>query len=212
MRFREIDFHEEEVWNVITHAIGAFLSFIGLFFLIYGASDKSELDMVCAVVFGLSMLMLYTASTIYHAVSDKRKKLIYQKFDHLCIYILIAGTYTPVALLGLKGAWGMGIFISIWIMAAIGFLFKFSPLRESERLSLVLYAAMGWLIIIAIKPLIENLSAEALTYMGVGGLFYTVGIYFFANEKIPYNHLIWHLFVMAGSAFHYFGILRFILN
>lgn len=213
MPFKSIDYREEEFWNVLTHGLGTILSLVGLFVLIYFASQSgSPMDLICAVVFGLSMVLLYLASTIYHAVSNKKRKLIFQKLDHLCIYILIAGTYTPIALLGLKGAWGWSIFGSIWGMAALGFIFKFSPLRKSEKLSLILYAAMGWLIIIAIKPLVENLSSEALLYMGLGGLFYTVGIYFYAQNKIPYNHAIWHLFVLAGSAFHFFGILLYVLN
>lgn len=213
MPFKTIDFRNEEFWNVLTHGAGAVLSFIGLFVLIDKASlGSSKMEMICAVIFGLSMFILYSASTIYHAVSNEKRKHIFQKLDHLCIYILIAGTYTPIALLGLKGAWGWSIFWSIWGMAALGFVFKFSPLRKSEKLSLILYAAMGWLIIIAIKPLITNLSSDALLYMGLGGLFYTIGIYFYANEKIPYNHAIWHLFVLAGSAFHYFGILFYVLD
>lgn len=213
MPFKNINYRNEEFWNVLTHGLGAVLSFIGLFILIHKASlGSSKMEMICAVIFGLSMVILYSASTIYHAVSNEKRKLIFQKLDHLCIYILIAGTYTPIALLGLKGAWGWSIFGSIWAMAALGFVFKFSPLRKSEKLSLILYAAMGWLIVIAIKPLITNLSSDALLYMGLGGLFYTVGIYFYANEKIPFNHAIWHLFVLAGSAFHYFGILFFVLE
>ena len=198
---------------MLTHGLGAVLSLIGLFILIHFASQSgSQIELICAAVFGPSMVVLYLASTIYHAVSNEKRKLIFQKLDHLCIYILIAGTYTPIALLGLKGAWGWRIFGSIWGMAALGFVFKFSPLRKSEKLSLILYAAMGWLIIIAIKPLVENLSSEALLYMGLGGLFYTAGIYFYAQNKIPYNHAIWHLFVLAGSAFHYFGILFYVLD
>lgn len=213
MPFKTINFREEEFWNVLTHGLGVVFSLVGLFVLIYFASQSgSQIELICASVFGLSMVILYLASTIYHAVSNEKRKLIFQKLDHLCIYILIAGTYTPIALLGLKGAWGWSIFVSIWAMAALGFVFKFSPLRKSEKLSLILYAAMGWLIIVAIKPLITNLSPDALLYMGLGGLFYTVGIYFYAQNKIPYNHAIWHLFVLVGSAFHYFGILFYVLK
>lgn len=213
MLYKSTDYRNEEFWNTLTHGLGAVLSLAGLFFLIYFSSlSGNKIEIICAVIFGLSMVALYTASTIYHAVSDQKRKFIYQKLDHLCVYILIAGTYTPIALLGLKGTWGWSIFGAIWGMTALGFIFKFSPLRKSEKLSLILYAAMGWLILIAIKPLITNLSAEALTYMGLGGLFYTVGIYFYANDKIPYNHTIWHLFVLAGSTFHYFGILLYVLN
>lgn len=212
MPFKNLNIREEEFWNVLTHGLGTLFSLAGLIVLIYFSSlNGTALEILCATVFGVSMLVLYSASTLYHAASDEKRKLIYKKLDHLCIYILIAGTYTPVALLGLKGAWGWSVFGSVWGMAAIGFIFKFSSLRKSEKLSLALYALMGWLIIIAIKPLISNLSPEALWFMGLGGLFYTAGIYFYANEKIPFNHAIWHVFVLAGSAFHYFGILWYVL-
>lgn len=212
MPFKQIDLRDEEVWNVLTHGLGTVLSFIGLVFLIlFSSRNGTILEVACAAVFGTSMVVLYTASTIYHAVSEGKRKLTFQKLDHLCIYILIAGTYTPVALVGLKGAWGWSIFGSIWGMALLGFVFKFSPLQKSEKLSLVLYAVMGWLIVIALKPLISELSMEALIFMALGGFFYTSGIYFYANEKIPYNHAVWHLFVLAGSVFHFFGIFWYVL-
>ena len=169
------------------------------------------MHLAASLVFGVSLVLLYSASTIYHAVYSLKWKRIFQKIDHLCIYVLIAGTYTPIALLGLKGAWGWSIFGIIWGFAIAGFIFKFSPLRRSEKLSLALYAIMGWLIIIAIKPLIENLAAGALYYLLGGGLCYTIGIYFFAKEKIPYNHTIWHLFVLSGSALHFFGIFLYLI-
>lgn len=212
MPFKTSYFREEEFWNVLTHGLGALFSLAGLILLIYfSAQNGTALDVVCATVFGASMLVLYTASALYHAAGNEKRKMVFRKLDHLCIYILIAGTYTPVALLGLKGAWGWSIFGSVWGLALLGFVFKFSPLRNSEKLSLCLYALMGWLIIVAIKPLIYSLSTEALWFMGLGGLFYTVGIYFYANEKIPFNHTIWHVFVLAGTAFHYFGILWYVL-
>ena len=202
----------EELWNTVTHGAGALLSIAALVLIVaYSAIYGTAMHVAASVIFGSSLVLLYSASTIYHAAWKLRWKRILQKIDHLCIYVLIAGTYTPVALLGLKGVWGWSIFGTIWAFAIAGFIFKFSPLRRFEKLSLALYAVMGWLIIIAIKPLIESLSAGALSYLLGGGLCYTFGIYFYAKEKIPYNHTIWHLFVLGGSALHFFGIFIYLI-
>ena len=212
MTFKTPDIRNEEFWNTLTHGAGAVLALFALVFLVVNAAlNGSALDIVSAAVFGTSLVLLYLASTLYHATKNRRKKFHLRRIDHLCIYLLIAGTYTPVTLVGMKGVWGWTIFGIIWALAALGFIFKFSPLRKSEKLSLILYALMGWLIIIALKPLVESLSVGALVMMGIGGLFYTVGIYFYTKEKIPYNHAIWHLFVLAGSISHFFGIYLHIL-
>lgn len=177
---------KEEFWNVITHGTGLLLSLVALSVLIaFSAWHGTRTHLIAAAVFGFSLVLLYTASTLYHAMYKLRWKRLFQKIDHLCIYILIAGTYTPVALLGLKGSWGWTIFGLIWTLAIAGFAFKFSPLRRSEKLSLGLYAIMGWLIIIAIKPLLANLQPGALWYILAGGLCYTVGIYFMRRKKSP---------------------------
>jgi len=203
---------QEELWNVITHGTGALLSVAALVLLVFFSAFKgTKMDVAASLVFGASLVLLYSASTIYHAVYKLKWKRIFQRIDHLCIYVLIAGTYTPVALLGLKGVWGWSVFGFIWAFAIAGFIFKFSPLRRFEKLSLTLYALMGWLIIIAIKPLIENVAVGALYYLLGGGLCYTIGIYFFAKEKIPYNHAIWHVFVLGGSALHFFGIFFYLI-
>lgn len=203
---------QEEFWNVITHGAGSLLSVVALILLaIFTMGKGTKTDLAAAVIFGVSLVLLYTASTIYHAAYGLRWKRIFRKIDHLCIYVLIAGTYTPVALIGLKGVWGWSIFGFIWAFAIAGFIFKFSPLQRSEKLSLTLYALMGWLIIIAIKPLIENLATGALYCLLGGGLCYTLGIYFYAKEKIPYNHAIWHVFVLGGSALHFFGIFFYLI-
>lgn len=202
----------EEFWNVVTHGAGAMLSLAALIALVaYAALNGTAMHMATAIIFGGSLLLLYSASTIYHYVGTLRLKRLFQKIDHLCIYILIAGTYTPVALLGLKGIWGWTIFGLIWAFAIAGFIFKFSPLRRSEKLSLLLYMLMGWLIIIALKPLIDRMALGALLYLLGGGLCYTLGIYFFVKEKIPYNHAIWHVFVLGGSALHFFGIFFYLM-
>lgn len=202
----------EELWNTVTHGLGAILSVAALVAMVLYSSRKGTVTHLAAsVVFGVSLIMLYTASTVYHAARKLRLKRIMQRIDHLCIYLLIAGTYTPVALLGLKGLWGWSIFGLIWAFAAAGFIFKFSPLRKNEKISLTLYALMGWLIIIAIKPLVDSVAPGMLWYLLGGGLCYTAGIYFYAREKIPYNHAIWHVFVLAGSALHFTGIFLYLI-
>ncbi|KOS08437.1 hypothetical protein AM493_19865 [Flavobacterium akiainvivens] len=202
----------EELWNTLTHGAGAVFSIAALVVLVaYSALYGTALHVAVSVVFGASLVLLYTASTIYHAAWKLRWKRILQKIDHLCIYVLIAGTYTPVALLGLKGAWGWAIFGIIWAFCIAGFIFKFSPLRRYEKLSLALYALMGWLIIVAIKPLIGAMENNALLYLLGGGLCYTFGIYFYAKEKIPYNHTIWHIFVLGGSTLHFFAIFLYLI-
>lgn len=202
----------EEFWNVITHGTGALLSFVALGVLVvFSVFKGTMIHFAASLVFGLSLVLLYSASTLYHAAYTLKWKRIFQKADHICIYILIAGTYTPIALLGLKGVWGWAVFGCIWAFALAGFIFKFSPLQRSEKISLILYALMGWLIITVIKPLIENLAPGALYYLLGGGLCYTFGIYFFVKEKIPYNHTIWHIFVLSGSALHFFGIFFYLI-
>lgn len=202
----------EEFYNVVTHGTGAVLSVIGLILLlVFSAINGTAVHIVASAVFGVSMVLLYAASTFYHAAWKLKWKRILQRADHLCIYLLIAGSYTPIALLGLKGAWGWTIFGLVWAFAIAGFIFKFSPLRKSEKISLTLYALMGWLIIIAIKPLIENMATGALLYLIGGGLCYTFGIYFYAKEKIPYNHTIWHLFVLGGSTLHFLGVFLYLI-
>lgn len=203
----------EEYFNVLTHGTGALLSTVAATALIWFAAVHGKaMDIIAASIFALTLILLYAASTIYHALSSLKWKRIFQRIDHLCIYLLIAGTYTPVALIGLKGAWGWTLFGLAWGLAIVGFIFKFSRLRRSDKLSLSLYAIMGWIAVIAIKPLIETLNPNALWMILAGGLCYTFGIYFYAMDtKKRYYHAIWHVFVLLGSAFHYFGILWFVL-
>ncbi|WP_300675599.1 hemolysin III family protein [Soonwooa sp.] len=203
----------EEFWNVITHGSGILLSVIALVSMIVASVSKGNpMQLAVSLVFGLSLIVLYSASTIYHAASTLKWKKFWRKIDHLSIYLLIAGTYTPVALLGLKGAWGWSIFGIIWGLVLIGFIFKFSPLQKNEKISLSLYALMGWLCIIAIKPMFENLSTGALSFIALGGLFYTFGIYFYAKDHKRFYHPIWHVFVLGGSVMHYIAVFFFILN
>ncbi|SCY88112.1 PAQR family membrane homeostasis protein TrhA [Flavobacterium caeni] len=202
----------EEFFNVVTHGAGVVLSAVALALMTHlSATRGTTLQLFVSVVFGSSLVLLYAASTLYHAMSRLRWKRRFQIIDHLCIYVLIAGTYTPVALLGLKGNWGWTIFALIWIFAGIGFVFKLSPLRKREKLSLLLYLAMGWLIVIALGPLLKNMATEPLLLLLMGGVCYTGGVYFFVKERVPYYHAVWHVFVLAGSAFHFFGIFLYLL-
>lgn len=212
VRARKRNRKQEELLNVLTHGAGALLSVIGFVVLVYFSSTRgTKTQIITAIIFGASLTVLYTASTVYHAMTRLRWKKFFQTIDHLCIYLLIAGTYTPVALLGLKGTWGWIIFTLIWTFALVGFVFKLSPLRRHEKVSLLLYLVMGWLIVIALKPLIASMPIEPLLLLLAGGLCYTVGVYFFVKEKVPYYHTVWHLFVLAGSAFHFFGIFLYLL-
>ena len=203
---------KEELYNVITHGLGVILSVVALILMIYySAISGSGIAIASSLVFGISLILLYSASTVYHAVYKLKWKKICQRIDHLSIYLLIAGTYTPIALLGLKGAWGWSMFGVIWEIALINFIFNFSPLKKKKKISLSLYALMGWAAIIAIKPMIENLSTGALTLIILGGLCYTLGIYFYAKDRKPFYHPIWHLFVLGGSIMHFCAVFFFIL-
>ncbi len=202
----------EELFNVLTHGAGALMSVAALASMAYfSAMRGTPLQVAVSLIFGVSLLLLYSASAIYHAMTRLRWKRLFQTVDHLCIYVLIAGTYTPVALLGLQGRWGWTVFALIWLFAAAGFAFKLSPLRRFEKLSLILYLVMGWLIVIALGPLIDRMDGEPLLLLLLGGLCYSGGVYFFVKENRPYFHTIWHLFVLAGSTFHFFGIFVYLL-
>jgi hemolysin III len=202
----------EERYNVITHGIGTVLSCVAFLMLLQKSMHYTDwVTPIAAMIFGGSLLLLYTSSTIYHAVWRLRHKKWGQRLDHLSIYVLIAGTYTPVVLVGLQGVWGWTLLGIIWTLAIVGFGFKFSRFRYHDRISLGLYALMGWLCIIALDPMIERLSRSALIGIALGGFFYTVGIYFYANDRKRYYHPIWHLFVLAGSASHFVAIYYFIL-
>lgn len=194
---------------MVTHALGAALSIVALVSLVWHAEGVFSVTAFAA--FGVSLLLLYSASALYHAAYRLKWKRRLQRLDHLCIYLLIAGTYTPVLLLGLEGALGWWLFAGIWTLAGIGFWFKFSRWRRNDKLSLILYGLMGWFIVLAIVPVVRQLPAGLLWALLAGGLFYTAGIYFFANDRKPYYHAIWHVFVLAGSASHFAGIAAYLL-
>lgn len=200
----------EELWNAITHGIGFVLSIPALVLLILaGISHGTAIAIVSFTLFGVSMLLLFLMSTLLHSMPVKLKRL-FSIFDHSAIYILIAGTYTPFLLVTIKGPLGWTLFGIIWGLAIVGILFKVFFIHKYEVVSLLFYIVMGWLIIFAIKPLYMNLPTEGLILLVTGGVLYTFGSVFYAWRKIPYNHAIWHLFVLAGSTAMYFSVLLYV--
>lgn len=202
----------EERLNVLSHALGVVLSVIAFPFLIIKASKTDDpIVMLSFVIYGLSMIVLYTASTLYHSAERQKIRYYLNIFDHAAIYILIAGTYAPVALVVLQGTVGWLIFGFSWLFAFIGVFYKIYFIGRYKTISVITYVAMGWMIIFAINPLIENLSASGIRLMLLGGVFYSVGALFFAFPKISYNHAIFHVFVLLGSLCHFIAIYRFVL-
>ncbi len=200
----------EEPVNAITHAIGAVLSVVGLVVLVvYASLEGGALRVVSGSLFGASLVLLYTASTCYHTFRCPRWKGIFRRLDHAAIYLLIAGTYTPFTLLNLRGPWGWTLFGLVWGFAAVGVLFKTFYTGRFEVLSTLAYVAMGWLVLIAIKPTIAAIEPMGLGLMVAGGLAYTGGVLFYALDRMPYNHAVWHLFVLAGSVCHFFAVLHY---
>jgi len=202
----------EEIANSITHGIGAALGTAALVILVVFASLKGDAwRIVSFSIYGASLVILYTASTIYHAIINEKLKRYFRIMDVSSIFLLIAGTYTPITLLSLRGTgWGWTMFGLIWGMALIGIVFKTFFDGRFEKLSIIFYVLMGWLAIIAIKPMIINLPSGLLFWIALGGISYTVGIIFLAVTKFPYSHTVWHLFVLGGSIFHFFGILLYL--
>lgn len=196
----------EEITNAITHGVGILFGIFALIFLIVTNYKNSDFyDMLSYIIYGSTLIILYVASTLYHGIPIDKAKRQLRKFDHASIFLLIAGTYTPVALIALRGKIGWTMFIVIWSIALLGIIFKVFYINKLKILSVVMYILMGWIIIFAIKPLVNALSLRSLIFLIVGGLFYTVGILFYAlqSKGFKYSHSIWHLFVLAGSVFHF---------
>jgi len=203
----------EEIANSITHGIGAALATAALTILLVFATLKGDTwRVVSFAIYGASLVIMYTSSTLYHAFINKKAKRYFRIMDHSSIFLLIAGTYTPITLLPLRDtAWGWTMFGLIWGMAILGILFKLMFYGKLEKLSVVFYVLMGWLAIIAIKPMLANLPTGLLIWIAIGGLSYTLGIIFYAWTKLPYSHSIWHLFVLGGSISHFFGIFLYLV-
>ena len=204
---------KEEKVNTITHFIGIMLSITALAFMIERTLNYGTItSLISSVTFGISLVVLYSASTFYHASKRIQLKEKLNKFDHSAIYILIAGTYTPFTLVLLEGAWGWGIFIFQWTIAIIGVFFKIFWYNPKYRaISAWAYVAMGLVIVVAILPLTEKLSTMGLVWLALGGVFYIGGVFFYLAKRLPYSHGIWHLFVLAGSIAHFISIYKYVL-
>ncbi len=202
----------EEIANSVTHGLGLLASLVGAFVLVSLSLERGETwHVVSAVVYGATLVALYAASTLYHAFKGTRARGVLRVLDHCAIYLLIAGTYTPVTLVVLRGGWGWTLFGLAWGLAAVGIVFKVLATGRFAVLSTVAYVLMGWLCIVAAKPMFVLLSPGALILLGAGGLLYTAGIVFYNSKRVPYSHAVWHLFVVAGSVCHYLAIALYVL-
>ncbi len=202
----------EEVWHAITHGIGFFLSIAALTILVAFASiTGNALTITSVAIYGAALIVMYGSSTLYHAITHHELKRLFQKFDHSAIYILIAGTYTPVMLLSVGGASGWTLFGIEWGIALIGIALKFMYPGRFETLSLIAYVVMGWLIVVVFDTFKTQIDPEGLWLLIAGGIAYTSGIIFYIKDTITYFHAVWHLFVMTGSIFHFFAVLLYIV-
>jgi hemolysin III len=201
----------EEIANSISHGIGAALSIAALVTLVVFASRRGDiLRVVSLSIYGTTLIVMYLSSTLYHSFSNPRTKHFFRILDHSSIYLLIAGSYTPIVLVAMRGAWGWTIFGIVWTMAVCGIVAKIFLTGRYGIVSVILYIAMGWIIVLAIKPMIQSVPWKLFIWLLIGGLSYTFGIIFYAWEKMPYNHTVWHLFVLGGSIAHFIGILLYI--
>lgn len=202
----------EEVVNAITHGLGTLLSIAGLTLLIVFASlDGTPWHVVSFTVYGVTMLLLYTASTLVHAFPEGKVKDLFETFDHSCIYLFIAGTYTPILLVTLRSPLGWTLFGIVWGLAVGGVVFKAFFTKKYLVLSTLFYVLMGWMIVFAWDPLQTLLQPGGIRLLVIGGVLYTVGSIFYIWRGFPHHHAVWHLFVLAGSAMHFFAILLYVL-
>jgi hemolysin III len=198
----------EELANAITHGIGLLLSVTGfVILLVLAAIRGGAWHIISCAIYGATLVCLYAASTLYHSIHSPRLKRALLIFDHCAIYLLIAGTYTPFLLVNLRGGWGWSLFGVMWGLAFAGILFKLRFGDHYPILSTSFYVLMGWLGVIAFRPVMTHISATGLSWLLIGAAMYMIGVFFYAHKKIPFNHVIWHVFVLAGSTCHYFAVL-----
>ena len=201
----------EEVANSITHGVGAALSVAGLVTMVVTAARRGTTSHVVAcAVFGVSLVLLYLSSALYHALTNGRAKRVFRILDHASIYVLIAGSYTPFTMVTLRGVWGWALFGTVWTLALMGIVFKCFFTGRLHALSTTVYILMGWIAVVAIRPLLQALPWPGFLLLLAGGLFYTLGVAFFASRR-EYAHAIWHLFVLAGSVCHFLAVYRYVL-
>lgn len=203
---------KEELANSITHGVGIALSLAALVILVSFSSMKGDPWKILSFsIYGASLVLLYTASTLYHSFTNVKVKHYLKIFDHAAIYLLIAGTYTPFMLVMLRESIGWILFTIVWSLALIGMCFKLFFVNRFNVLSTIIYLLMGWMVGIAFKPMVEFIPPGGLYWLLAGGLFYSLGVIFYLWKKIPYHHAIWHLFVLGGSICHFFAVLFYVL-
>ena len=202
----------EEIAHAVTHGLGLVLSIAGVAVLVAAASVRGDAwHVVGCAVFGATLVLLYAASTLYHGVHHKRAKRLLRQFDHAAIYLLIAGSYTPFTLVSLRGGWGWTLLTLVWGLAVLGIALQVTRPSGLRHAAVPIYLAMGWLAVLVIEPLLRSLHSEGLVLLFLGGIAYTLGLIFYAWRRLPYNHAVWHLFVLAGSAFHFSCVLGYVI-
>jgi hemolysin III len=201
----------EERLNAWTHGLGAVLGVAGLVLLISYTKQKPDWSLFSVILYGFSIILLFSASTLYHSVKGEKRKHYFRIIDHVSIYVLIAGTYTPVALIGLSESLGWQLFWVVWAIAGFGLILKLFFTGKFEIFSTLLYLVMGWLIVFDYSNLSGLIGADGVALLFAGGAFYSIGIIFYIVERIPYNHVIWHLFVLGGAICHYLMIFLYVI-
>ena len=202
----------EEFANALTHGLGVVAALCASSVLITMAALRGDVwQLSSAIIYGITLVLLYAASTLYHAVPHANAKARLKVFDHCAIYLLIAGTYTPITLISLRESWGWWMFGTIWTLAMLGVIFKLFFTGRFKLVSTLIYVGMGWLVIVAIKPILMHLDNWTLGWLFVGGLFYTGGTWFYMHQRLRYAHAIWHLFVLAGSISHYVAVIGLVV-
>jgi len=196
--------------NSVTHGIGVAFALAGAVVLVFTAVGGTVWQVASCSVFGCTLVLVYVCSTLYHALVRTRARRVLRIIDHSAIYLLIAGTYTPFALVALRGQVGWLLFAIVWSLAIMGIIFKSLAIERFAIASVVVYLAMGWLAVFVMRPLLHSLTWHGIFWIGLGGLFYTAGIAFFAFDRLSYFHALWHLFVLAGSTCHYFAVLFYV--
>jgi len=206
---------KEEIANGITHGLGVLFGVAALTILLVFSIKKGEpLSIVSFSIYGACIILMYLSSTLYHSISNENIKKILRVFDHSSIYLFIAGTYTPIALLTMKGYLRIGILTAVWSIALFGIAFKITTYKKMDKfkkLSLALYLGMGWIAVFTVKPIIQTTSFKFFIWILVGGLFYTLGTIFYSMKKVPYSHAIWHIFVLGASVIHFLGIFLYLI-
>ena len=202
----------EDIANSITHGIGFLLSVVGLWLLVtISRTNGDAWHVFSCIIYGTTLICLFTASTLYHSIHPPKFKPFLRTLDHSTIFLLIAGTYTPFTLVTLRGPWGWSIFSIIWALAVFGIIFQKAMLRKGPMVSVGFYLLMGWVVVAAVKPMLSLVAPGGLILLLLGGLSYTIGVVFYAWKRMPYNHAVWHLFVLAGSACHFFAVLLYVI-